>query len=208
MMQAATFAMERALAAATRLDPDLAARLSEFAGHRIAIALSGSRTVVFQCREDGTWLADTGDAAAPPDLLIRASLPALLAAPALIRSGAGVESYGRAGIRFEGDLELARRLRGTIASFTFDWEELLSRAIGDLAAHRLGNGVRTLANVMSAARDATGRNITEQLQYGLSLLPARTEVEAFLRDIDRLRSDVDRLAARMRILAEEHGAPG
>lgn len=207
MMRAATFAIEQALTAATRLDPDLAARFSEFGGRRIAICLPGSRSVVFQCRRDGTWLADADDSGTP-DLLIRASLPALLAVPALIRSSAGVEAYGRAGIRFEGDLELARRLRGTIASFTFDWEELLSHAIGDLMAHRVGNGVRSFANALSAARDAIGRNITEQLQHGLSLLPARIEVETFLSDVDHLRSDVDRLAARVRILAEQYRAPG
>ncbi|MHB1950738.1 MAG: ubiquinone biosynthesis accessory factor UbiJ [Acidiferrobacteraceae bacterium] len=199
------FALEQAFAAATRLDPELAARFRQFAGRRVSISLRGVPATVFQCSGSGTWRAATDDSA-PADLVIRASLPAALALPTLVRSGADLGSYRRAGIEFEGDLELARALRRTVASFTFDWEELLSRAVGSLMAHRIGNGVRACAAAMAAAHDSAARNAAEQLQYGLALLPARAEVEAFLRDVDHLRSDVDRLAARVRILAEEDGA--
>jgi ubiquinone biosynthesis protein UbiJ len=208
MTRFAALALERVLNGAVRLDPELGERFQTFAGRVLAVELKDTRIrITLGCDGNGAWRAQT-DPGRTPDLLVRGPLPALLAAPALVRSNASLDAYHRLGIEFEGDLEIARRLQQTLMSYTFDWEELLSRLMGDLAAHQLAGGLRAVAGASSAARDTMARNIGEQLQYGLSLLPARAETEAFLRDVDQLRSDVDRLTERLRCLAENPHAPG
>jgi ubiquinone biosynthesis protein UbiJ len=201
-------ALARVLNGAVHLDPELGKRFQALAGRVLAIELKGAGThIMLGCDGNGVWRAQT-DPGRTPDLLIRGPLPALLAAPALVRSKADLDAYHRLGIEFEGDLEIARLLQQILTSYPFDWEELLSRLMGDLAAHRLAGGLRAVAGASSAARDATARNVAEQLQYGLSLLPARAETEAFLHDVDELRADVDRLAERLRCLAEDPRASG
>ena len=73
----------------------------------------------------------------------------------------------------------------------------LSRYVGDAAAHQIGNAVRDL---MSWGRDAAERlskDLAEYLQYESRDLPPRHEVQDFLNNVDKLRDDAERLAARL-----------
>ena len=101
------------------------------------------------------------------------------------------------------------RLAGTcsrsLASFNVDWEELLSGYLGDVAAHQLGNGGRAAAQWLAETRATLERDIAEYLRNEAELLPERWQIRQFLAAVDELRSDIDRLDARIKRL---HGRLG
>ncbi len=96
------------------------------------------------------------------------------------------------------------RLAGTcsrsLASFSVDWEELLSGYLGDVAAHQLGNGGRAAAQWLAETRATLERDIAEYLRNEAELLPERWQIRQFLTAVDELRSDIDRLDARIKRL--------
>ena len=126
-----------------------------------------------------------------PDISIRAPTGTLLSA-VLKRDNDNLR-----GIEVNGDAETAQQFSRLLKQADLDWEELLSRYVGDVAAHQIGNAVRDL---MSWGRDAAGRlsrDLGEYLQYESRDLPPRHEVQDFLNGVDRLRDDAERLAARL-----------
>ena len=126
-----------------------------------------------------------------PDISIRAPTGTLLTA-ALKRDSGNLR-----GIEINGDAETAQQFSRLLKQADLDWEELLSRYVGDAAAHQIGNAVRDL---MSWGRDAAERlskDLAEYLQYESRDLPPRHEVQDFLNNVDKLRDDAERLAARL-----------
>ena len=105
---------------------------------------------------------------------------------------------GRAdGIHLEGEGELAQDFRDFLSGLDIDWEELLSRAIGDIPARLL---MRTLAEAARSARAlgaAAGSNTRDYLHEESDLLPQADELDRFVREVDRLRDDVARLEQRL-----------
>ena len=78
-----------------------------------------------------------------------------------------------------------------------DWEEELSRHVGDVAAHQLGNLVRGGLAWMQQAADTLTRDAGEYLKEESRDLPTRYEVDRFLDDVDRLAADLGRAEARV-----------
>jgi len=106
-------------------------------------------------------------------------------------------------VRISGDPLVARDFRDLIAIAAPDFEEELSRVVGDVAARQVGNFVRGLAGWGLDAADRLSRTFAEYLQEESRDLPARPEVEAHLDGVDELASDVARLEARLRRLEQD-----
>lgn len=126
-----------------------------------------------------------------PDMTVRAPSAALLQA-ALRR-----DEVPPKGIEINGDAETAQIFSRLLKQADLDWEELLSQHIGDVAAHQIGNLVRGGLRWGRDAFDRVSRDLADYLQFEISVLPQRHEVETFLTDVDRLRDDVERFAARV-----------
>ena len=86
-----------------------------------------------------------------------------------------------------------------------DLEEELSRVIGDVAAHQIGNVARSFAGFAQRAVTTFTQNVSEFLQEEGRDVPSRTEAEEFIRDVDKLRDDVDRIEARIDRLKSSAG---
>jgi len=80
-------------------------------------------------------------------------------------------------IDIQGDTGTARLLQQAMQAMEIDWEEHLSRLIGDTPAHQLGRG--------------------DYLQDETQLLAPVTEIQRFCRDVDTLRNDTERMQARI-----------
>lgn len=134
------------------------------------------------------------------DLSVRAPSFALLEA-ALKRSDTPPR-----GIELNGDAETGQIFSRLLKQADLDWEELLSRYVGDIAAHQIGNLARRLWRWGQDAGERLGQDLTEFLQYESGALPPRHEVEAFLDSVDRLKNDAERLAARFDRLVRQGAA--
>jgi ubiquinone biosynthesis protein UbiJ len=144
---------------------------------------------------------------APPagevDATISGSLAALrrLAQPqtgraAPRRAGADDKAYtARATIR--GDAEIANLYRELFVLAQPDWEEELSRIVGDLPARRLARIAGQAIAWARKARATTGENIAEYLQEETRDLVGSAEVDEFLQGVDAVREAADRAQARL-----------
>jgi ubiquinone biosynthesis protein UbiJ len=97
-----------------------------------------------------------------------------------------------------GDAEVAAAFRELLSLARPDFEEELSRTIGDLPARRIALFAReTLSWTRQVAR-SFGENIAEYLQEESRDLVSKPELEEFLRGVDELREAGDRLEARLK----------
>jgi ubiquinone biosynthesis protein UbiJ len=103
-------------------------------------------------------------------------------------------------VHIHGDAEVAQTFSELLKAARPDLEEELSRLIGDVAAHQVGNAARSLAGFAQRSVKTFTQNISEFLQEEGRDVPSRTEAEEFIRDVDRLRDDVDRIEARIVML--------
>ena len=104
-------------------------------------------------------------------------------------------------MRIEGDAEIAQAFRDLLEQTRPDLEEELSQIVGDVAARRVANLAREVLAFGRRATDSLATSAAEYLQEEGRDVPARIEVEEFLRDVDQLRDDVERLEARITRLA-------
>lgn len=137
--------------------------------------------------------------AATPDATLSGS-PVSLAR----MSGSDPEAVIREGaVRVTGDTEVAEQFRYLLQLVRPDWEELLSRATGDVVAHEIGNVARSVRSWAAQARRSVGRSVGEYLTEEAAALATAVEIEEFCADVDELTAAVDRLEARLKWLGEQ-----
>ena len=113
----------------------------------------------------------------------------------------------RGEVAISGDAELAQKFRELARLLRPDFEEELSLLLGDVPAHQLGRLARLTLDWSGKAASTTLTNLAEYLGHERADLVPRNEGEQFLRGVDAVREAVDRLAARIELLARRRGAP-
>jgi len=108
-------------------------------------------------------------------------------------------------VTLSGDPALARDFEKLLNLARPDWEEELSRLVGDVAAHQLGNIARGLFEWSNKAAATLSQDAGEFLQEESRDLPTRFEVDEFLDEVDRLSADASRVEKRIARL-EKQGA--
>jgi ubiquinone biosynthesis accessory factor UbiJ len=100
-----------------------------------------------------------------------------------------------------GDAEIAEGFQELLRAARPELEEELSRHIGDVAAHQVGNVIRGVTGWGRNAAATFAANVGEYLQEEGRDLVTRTEMDEFLREVDEQRETADRLEARVARLA-------
>ena len=196
--QAALAMLETAVNGALALDPETVARLGALSGKVVAMELQGTGIVLFMLPgREGIRLM--GHYEGEPDTTLSGTPLALL------RLGGGQPGEGlfSGDVKIHGDVELGRRMQRILGGLDIDWEEHLSHLTGDVVAHQLGNLARNMMRWGRRAADNLQRDLVDYVQEERRDLPSRPELDEFLAAVDTLRSDVDRLAARLDRL--QHG---
>lgn len=163
------------------------AKLVPFAGHSAQIKLP-FMVVAFRVSEAGTLAPAPADAV--PEVVI--SLPAT--APLLALQGK--DALMRAA-RLEGSADFAQALSDLMRNLRWDAEEDLSRWLGDIAAHRLVSGARTLVTKQHQMALALTENLTEYFTEEQPMIARRTAIADFSATVDHLRDDAARLEKRL-----------
>ena len=192
-------ALEAALNRALALDPETRDGLRSLDGQCVALTLQ-SPPLALQVRVEGErLLVGPVDSGVEPDLSVRSTLGGLIsqlpgALGSLFRRD-DAPSVGKMNI--SGDADLARRLQRLAERFDPDWQQPFARVFGDVLGVQIA---KCLAAALRQARIG-GRNLAESAaeyvtEESRDVVP-RAELDAFHDDVDVLRDDVERIAARI-----------
>jgi ubiquinone biosynthesis accessory factor UbiJ len=180
------------------LDDESLASLTKYSGSVVAIDLQNTRTTVYvKINPAGISLSGNSDTKA--DVTIRGTPVQLLAYVNAMQQSDPLQSGN---IEITGNIALAQKVQSVIKNLEIDWEEVLSRWVGDTLAHKLGNTVRHSAAWARQVDNTIRMNISEYLRYETEALPDKTEIDEFNAAVDTLRNDVERLKIRIQRLQQ------
>ncbi len=170
-------------------------KLAPFAGKRVRVTAPPLPDLAFAVSVDGK-LEAAGEG--EPDLTVALS-PADL--PRLLRG----DDTALRSIGFSGDAELAAALQYLARHLRWEFEEDLSRAVGDVAAHRIANTARDFIGWQKDAGVRLGENVAEYLTEESALLAPPAALARFGREVadlvdalERLEKRLDRIDAKLR----------
>jgi len=166
-------------------------RLRPFAG-RIARFSVPPFDLALAIGDDGHFTAAGADAAADVNIALPVETPMLLAQGGLARVMQAAH--------VEGGAEFATELAFVLKNLRWDYEEDLSRLVGDIAAHRLAGGAKALAAWQQQAARNLIDNLAEYATEENRIVVSRgehkmlaDETVELLEAIERLERRVDRL---------------
>jgi ubiquinone biosynthesis protein UbiJ len=165
-------------------------------GRRVGVEVSGFTRLLVE--STGETLRLTRDAGANADAELVGGPLSLMA----LMSGTPEDVLQRGDVQIRGDAELAQKFRELALLLRPDVEEELSQAIGDVPAHQIGRFARAAFGWTQKAASTTVRNVAEYFAHERQHLISKPEGDQFLKGVDALREDVDRLDARIAALSQ------
>ena len=96
-----------------------------------------------------------------------------------------------------GEGELADELRFLQKKLRWDFEEELSRVMGDVAAERVGGTLRAFARWQVDAAQRVTEALADYATGESGMLVRRGELERFASEVERLRAAIDQLERRL-----------
>lgn len=199
------WALNRVLAA----DPEVQEELGALAGRRIRIAAEPFPPPVdIVVRARGVSVraaAEEGEeGGTAPDLSLSGPVFDLIRFALWRNPDEGLPET----VTVSGDLGLAQRLRRLIRRYRFDAEEVLSRYLGDVAAHEVARHAAGARDWARGAVESLSEDLAEYLVEESRMVAERRELARFADAVDALRDDVERLDARVAALSRRAGGGG
>lgn len=199
-------ALESALNRAIALDPDTRDALQPLDGRSVVLALDAAEApLAMRLQVDGERLrVGPVDPEQTPDLAVRSTFGGVLSLgmqallPKLLGKrddDADAVPVGR--MRIEGDAELARRLQRLAERFDPDWQQPFTAVFGDVIGVQIANGVAAALRQARVGGQKFAESAAEYLTEESRDVVPRAELNAFYDDVDTLRDDAERLAARV-----------
>jgi len=203
-------ALETALNRGLALDEATRDAVAKLDGRSVALILASPPLALrLQVEGDRLRVGPVGDDDAP-DLAVRSTLGGLLSQlPAWIGSGSRRDDTPPAGrLRIEGDAELARQLQRLVERFDPDWQQPFAAMFGDVLGVQIANACADALRQARSAGAGLAESAAEYVVEESRDVVGRDELNAFHDDVDALRDDAERLAARVRRLQpqQEPGA--
>lgn len=190
--------LERAVAQARADSPRAIELLAELSGRRLQVRILGTPVTVVM-ESDGQALHLRRNVDVGTDC-------AIVGAPLSLLALAGNDPQAvisRGDVQIEGDGEIAQRFRELAMLLRPDLEAGLAHLFGRSGAHVAMRGLRAAGNWARAAAWTATTNVAEYLAHERADLVPRAEAEHFLRGVDQLREQADRIDARLKRL-EDH----
>jgi ubiquinone biosynthesis protein UbiJ len=186
-----------------RLDTETLRRLGDIQGKVICVRIRGTEkegpVFYFLPSEGGLQMCNEYDG--KPDVTISGNPAAFMR---LVAGERAQGAFANGEMQISGDLELGQRFQRILKKMDIDWEEIASRYVGDVLAHKLGNLARGLRAWRRQAHETLREDTREFLQEEVRLLPRAEHIDELLDEIDRFRSDVARLEKRIQRLQGDH----
>lgn len=103
-------------------------------------------------------------------------------------------------INVEGDSHLASELAKVFTHMRWDYEDDLSKLIGDIPANKVGNFAREAAHSMKETSINLANMLSEYWQEENPIIAKKCQVEEFNSQVDILRADVARFEKKLKQL--------
>jgi ubiquinone biosynthesis protein UbiJ len=168
-------------------------RLCAFAGKCAAISIFPLQLRLSVTSEGFVAVASTEQVA---DVSIALTLPLLA------RILAGNQDAEREA-KIEGDTAFGQELALLAKHLRWDYEEDLSKVIGDVLAHRVGETVRGLSAWQAEAATNLAENFRDYWIQERPLIASRLAIERFNHEVDELRDSTERLVKRLELLDKQ-----
>jgi len=194
-------ALEAAINHCLQFDPDARQRVRALTGKVVGIEVLGLN-LKFYLLPDSVGLQLRGECDGDVDVWLRG---APLSMMRMGLAGDQQKALFAGDVEIVGDTEVGEHIRDIMNELDLDWEEQLSKLVGDVVGHKIGNVVRGVADWAAQTRSTVEQDVSEYLQEESCLLPHREEVGPFLEAVDTLRADVDRMEARVQRLLTQRG---
>jgi len=189
--------LDRAVTRAMADSPRATALIHALRGRRLAIEVRGTPwRVVIESTGRTLKLLRPGAAAAPADATIVGAPLSLLA----LTGDDPQAVIHRGDARIEGDGEIAQQFQELGLLLRPDLEAGMARLLGRSGAHMAMRGLRAAAGWTRTAAWTQVRNVAEYLAHESGDLVSRPESEHYLRGVERLREQLDRIDARLQIM--------
>jgi ubiquinone biosynthesis protein UbiJ len=164
-------------------------RLAPFAGETVELRAPPLPALRFAVAEGGRLAPGA-----------QASLTITLGPDSLPALARGEEHFMRS-VKIEGNARLAQEVLHLARHLRWDFEEDLSRLVGDAAAHSLAGALRDFAAWQADAARRLGAAFMEYALEEGRLLAPRAQFEAHAAAVARLRDALERLEKRIERLA-------
>ncbi|WP_031434604.1 ubiquinone biosynthesis accessory factor UbiJ [Methylomarinum vadi] len=185
--------LETALNQYLALDEDVELFLAPLSGKVIAVTIEPYGETLYLCPSEHI-IQVLESYQGRIDTTISGTLPAL---GMMSLDASSIRSVFSGEVRIEGDTHTGHKFQRLFQQLDIDLEEQLSRFTGDIIAHKIGNLFRSGRDWSKQTLETFRLNLEEFLQEETRQLPAKAEADIFFRQVDELRSDYDRLEARL-----------
>ena len=188
-----------------RLDSETLRRLGDISDKVIAVRLQTQyrsdkdEPLLFYCFPSEAGLRIRLQADAEADVTIGGDIPVFTK---LVLGDNLPSGFAAGELQIAGDFDLGHRFKKILDQVEIDWEEELSHHVGDVMAHKLSLLFRGTRSWVRHARQTMMQDVVEYLQEESRDLPKQREVDAFIRDVDDIRSDTERMQQRIQRLKE------
>lgn len=183
------------------LDPESKQRLSHLKTKTITIELLPLH-FMFQCVFTATGIKLKADETRTAEATIRGT-PLQMMGVMLAKDNR--QQFFADDLVIEGDAEFAQDVILLFDQLQIDWEEYLSQLIGDTPTYHVGRFIKRTKQWFANTDNSFSQNINEFIHEEAMWLPAREALQDLFTDIDNLRMDVDRIAAKLQNLSNSKG---
>lgn len=168
-----------------KLDPNALDPLKEHTNKVVCFDIENIITLYFLMTDDGLALIDKPEHV---DATFTGPLNAFM-------TTLFTKKRTQTGLHIKGDLDCAKAFYDCTQQLDIDWEGHLAKGLGDNMAHMVASGFKDATQWAKSTFEARTQDLGAYLQDEKELLPTRAEVEAFYKEVDILRHDVERMSA-------------
>ncbi len=196
----ATFsdALAKAINQGANASPAIREVLDQFEGKSIRFELTDFN-YQFVLRVEGQTVLIDSESNIPEDVAVQTTLPVLVK---LLARGK-LDPTILQEVKIVGDVHLIQQFYQIFTNLEFDWEDELSKRIGDIPARQAGNLFRWGKAQASEFRETLQERTRETLVDEHYLVPDHRRIETFVNDVDSLQAKIDRLEKRVERLERQ-----
>ncbi len=181
-------------------DDYLAQRLAGFRGKTLQIKTHGpslvlcllldSERIAVKAMDEHTLLLRA-------DATVEGSMTDLLG---LLRQRGAQPALANPAITISGDALLVRELHDTLLSLDVDWQDYMAPVAGDIVTQQLAHLAAGVRDWGSSTWTNLGRDIEDYAKQEARLVPSREQWDSATAQLDELKLQIDRVAARAALL--------